>query len=79
MSAIRGLKKILEATIDTVMLIPDVAADAVLQEWHDKDVESRSKKRLKKIARRSTEGVKEVYQNNEDNDLKTLKNRFLDK
>jgi len=85
MSVFNGLKKVVEGVVDVVMVVPDLAADMVMQEWHDPDVESRTKKRLKRAANRTVNGVREVYTNDEDKDKErrdeefmSLKSNFLD-
>ncbi|NIR18105.1 MAG: hypothetical protein GWN86_31105 [Desulfobacterales bacterium] len=81
MSVFKGLKKITEAAVDVVMVIPDAAADIVLQEWHDPDTPSRTGRRLKRVVRRTVEGAQDVYHNAEDNDgadLSHLRDNFSD-
>lgn len=79
MSVFKGLQKIVEAAVDVIMVVPDVVADGVMQEWHDPEVESRTKQRLRRVARRAVQGVGEVYKNKEEDDraeVKHLRDKF---
>lgn len=76
MSVFSGLKKLASAAVDVVMLAPDVLADGVAQEWHEPGVESRTRKRLRRMMRRTIQGGVEVYQNKEDEEPLMEEERF---